>query len=73
MASDSQPEQGTTRRPWACLVGFLAACAVTLMGIVRGFDPDVILQRAAQAALLSGLCFAGVRAAFLALTENAPQ
>jgi hypothetical protein len=42
-------------RPWGRLVALGAGCSVTLVGILRGLDPDVILLRAFGAALVLGL------------------
>ena len=36
----------------------MAACAVVLIGVVRNLDPDVILLRAAGAALVCGMAAA---------------
>jgi hypothetical protein len=37
------------------VVAVFAACGVTLIGVVRGVNPDVILVRALVSALLLGI------------------
>lgn len=46
-------EQNTSQ-PWGRIIGLLTAALVTLIGIVSGFEPFVILQRAVCASLLVG-------------------
>jgi len=41
--------------PWGKMTGFLSACVVTLIGVVRDMDPDVILVRALGAGLIVGV------------------
>jgi uncharacterized membrane protein len=41
-------------RPWGSAAGLLAACVVTLVGILRGLDPEVILVRAIGTAVMLG-------------------
>lgn len=43
------------RQPWGRICGLLAACGVTLMGVVLGHDPDVILYRAVVAGIVIGV------------------
>ncbi len=45
----------TETRPWGIVAGLLMAAFVTLVGVVRGFDPLVILQRACYASIAAGL------------------
>jgi len=45
----------TPKTPLGYIAGLLAACLVTLMGVIRGLDPDVILFRAFCATLVIGL------------------
>ena len=45
----------TERKPWGAVSGLLTACAVTLIGVVSGLEPDVILFRAAVAGCVLGL------------------
>ena len=40
--------------PWGGVVAILSACVVTLIGVLRGIDPDVILWRAVIAAAVLG-------------------
>lgn len=42
-------------RPWGLMSAFLISAFVTLVGIVHGLEPLVILQRAAVAATVTGL------------------
>ncbi len=42
-------------RPWGAVVALAVACAVTLVGVLRGMDPDVILLRAFSAAVACGV------------------
>ncbi|MEX2285638.1 MAG: hypothetical protein WD648_01035 [Planctomycetaceae bacterium] len=51
-------------RPWGFAVGLLAACLVTLVGVLSGLDPYVILLRAVAASVATG-CAASVVAAFV--------
>jgi len=44
----------TTTRPWGRIVGLLTACLVTLIGVLCGLEPDVILQRALISSMLVG-------------------
>ncbi|HUS39665.1 MAG TPA: hypothetical protein VMX74_09455 [Pirellulales bacterium] len=55
------PEE-TPSPPWGRIVGLLTACLVTLIGVLSGLAPDLILQRA----LISSV-IAGFGAAFVAL------
>ncbi len=41
-------------RPWGYIVGLLTACLVTLIGVLSGLDPYVILLRAAGASVATG-------------------
>jgi len=41
--------------PWGKITGFLSACVVTLIGVVRDIDPDVILVRALAAGVIVGI------------------
>ncbi len=50
----SPPPARTGHKPWGRVVALAAACAVTLLGVSRGLDPDVILLRALGAALVLG-------------------
>lgn len=43
-------------RPWGTTIALFTASVVTLIGVARGLDPDVILLRAAGAALVLGVC-----------------
>jgi hypothetical protein len=43
------------KTPLGFVAGLLAACFVTLIGVIRGLDPDVILFRAFWAALVIGV------------------
>lgn len=49
------PRSSGPARPWGRIVGLLAACFVTLIGVARGIDPGIILLRAAVAAVVLGL------------------
>jgi hypothetical protein len=40
--------------PWGSIAALLAACFATVVGLVRGIDPEVILWRAIVAATLVG-------------------
>ncbi len=42
-------------RPWGLMSAFLISAFVTLVGIVHGLEPLVILQRAAVASITTGL------------------
>lgn len=42
-------------RPWGLTIALLMASFVTLVGVARGLDPDVILLRAAAAAVVLGV------------------
>lgn len=44
-----------TTQPVGRLVALLGASAVTLTGVIRGLDPDMILMRASVAAVVLGL------------------
>ena len=44
-------------KSWRRVIALLTACVVTLLGIWRGLDPEVILLRALGAALLLGMLF----------------
>ncbi len=44
--------------PWGLAGGLLAASVVTLIGVARDLDPDVLLLRAAAAGLGSGVVIA---------------
>lgn len=41
--------------PWGSVAALLAGCLVTLIGVIRGVDPDVILLRAVVAAVVLGV------------------
>lgn len=45
----------TPKTPLGWVAGLLTACGVTLLGVIRGLDPDVILLRASCAALVIGV------------------
>lgn len=45
----------TERKPWGTVSGLLTACVVTLIGVVSGLEPDIILFRAAVAGCVLGL------------------
>ena len=45
-------------RPWGFMSALLMSAFVTLVGIVHGLEPLVILQRAAVAAITTGLVVA---------------
>jgi hypothetical protein len=47
--------------PWGRATGFLGACAVTLIGVARELEPEVVLGRAAGAGLALGLLACLVR------------
>lgn len=49
---DAQSKQSV--KPWGSVAALLAACFVTIAGVMRGIDPDVILWRAVVAATLVG-------------------
>jgi hypothetical protein len=49
-----QPTPGNTW-PWGRIAAALTSCLVTLIGVVRDLDPDVILWRAFVASLLMGM------------------
>lgn len=40
--------------PWGSVAALLASCFVTIVGVVRGIDPEVILGRAIVAAVVLG-------------------
>lgn len=61
---DQRPTAVRKGPPLGAAVGLLAACVTTLIGIARGLSPEVILVRAAVAALVCGL---GTRAVVAAL------
>ncbi len=42
-------------RPWGLMSALLISAFVTLVGIVHGLEPLVILQRAAVASITTGL------------------
>ena len=42
-------------RPWGIMSALLISAFVTLVGIVHGLEPVVILQRAAVASITTGL------------------
>ncbi len=42
-------------RPWGLMSALLISAFVTLVGIVHGLEPMVILQRAAVASITTGL------------------
>jgi hypothetical protein len=54
------------------IAGLLAACFVTLTGVIRGLDPDVILYRALCAGLVIGVAvtMAARIAASLAMSDD---
>jgi hypothetical protein len=54
----------TSPPPWGGIAGLLMACLVTLVGVVRGLDPDVILIRATVGGVLLGV-LAAVASAIL--------
>jgi hypothetical protein len=41
--------------PWGRAAGFLGGCAVTLIGVICGLEPEIILVRAVGAGLATGL------------------
>ncbi|MBI3408759.1 MAG: hypothetical protein HY040_10420 [Planctomycetes bacterium] len=43
------------KQPWAVLIGFLMASIVTLIGIFRDLEPEVILVRAGGSGLACGI------------------
>lgn len=49
----SDPER-LVMRPWGAAAALLTACIITLLGVIRGFDPWWILQRASVAAIIVG-------------------
>jgi hypothetical protein len=46
------PRASSDNRPWVGIATLMAAAVATLIGIGRGFDPDVVLLRAAGAAVV---------------------
>ena len=52
MANTSQSQQRP--QPWPSVAGLLAACVVTLLGVWRRVDPDVLLIRSIGAAVAVG-------------------
>jgi len=48
-------KRSTPKTPLGYIIGLLVACFVTLMGVIRGLDPDVILFRAICAGLVIGV------------------
>ena len=50
--AESGPSGGT--QPWGKIVGLLAGCTATLIGVVRGLAPETIVVRALGAAVLLG-------------------
>ena len=49
------PQSSDHDKPWGRIVGLLAGCLVTLIGVAHGIDPGIILLRAVVAALLLGV------------------
>ena len=47
-------EARRTIAPWGSVSALLASCVVTLVGVLRGIDPDVILVRAIAGAAVAG-------------------
>jgi hypothetical protein len=50
--------------PWGRTTGLLGACLATLVGVLRGLDPDVVLVRAATAGVVVGVLGVVVHAAW---------
>lgn len=42
-------------RPWGRIIALLAGCGITLIGIVCGLEPDVIVLRALSGGAVMGL------------------
>lgn len=59
-------------QPWGRLVALLTACFVTLVGVMRGLDPFVVLKRAAVASLVLGLTISVGCVFFQQLVEKRP-
>jgi VIT1/CCC1 family predicted Fe2+/Mn2+ transporter len=51
----------STAAPWGRLAGLLCGAISTLIGVMAGLDPHVILQRAIVAATIVGLFTCGIR------------
>ena len=66
--SKSQSDQS----PWGRVAGLLTACAVTLVGVMSGLDPHVILIRAAISSLVVGVVVA-VGVSLVRVTRETPQ
>ena len=46
---DLKPQRS---KPWGSVAALAMACVATLIGVARGLDPDVVLLRAAGAAVM---------------------
>ena len=58
-------------RPWGGIAALLAACLVTLIGVVSGVEPATIVLRAAAAGALLGV-LASVASALLTRVHQSP-
>lgn len=56
--------------PGIIVAAILAGCAVTLIGVLKGLDPDVILWRASISALVIGLTAAIVTRLFARVLDE---
>lgn len=56
-------------RPWGGVAALLAACLVTLIGVVYGVEPATIVLRAAAAGVLLG----GLVSVVSALVKQVPR
>ena len=58
------------KRPWGRMIGLLTACAVTLIGVAVGIDPDAILVRACVASVITGSLAATAAGVLETLTQR---
>jgi hypothetical protein len=55
---------------WSTIIGLMTACVATLIGILSGLEPDIILWRSLTSGVLMGLlCSFGISVIYFA---NAP-
>ena len=58
------------RRPWGLIAATLMGSMVTLIGVIRGIDPSMVLQRVAVAASVTGIVVMFAVKALVALSPS---
>ena len=69
-SKSNQPKESRSSRRFAIIATLMMTCVVTLIGVAKGLEPDVILVRCIVAGSATGIATALATALFSTFTSN---